>query len=50
MSSKEFRELGEVFEEKEHALFGKEGFENMVVQVATIEQVLGIYDLAMFTP
>lgn len=50
VSAKEFHDLGEVFEEKEHALFGKEGFENMVVEVSKIEQSLGIYDLAQFTP
>ncbi len=47
---KELEELGERFEEKEHALFGKEGFEGVVIQVAAIEQQLGIGDLASFTP
>jgi hemerythrin-like domain-containing protein len=50
VSAKEFEDLGEVFEDKEHALFGQDGFENMVVEVAKIEQSLGIYDLAQFTP
>jgi hemerythrin-like domain-containing protein len=47
---KEFIALGEAFEAKEHALFGKEGFEGVVAQVAKLEQTLGIYDLAQFTP
>lgn len=47
---KEFAELGEQFEDKEHQLFGKEGFEGVVVQVGKLEQALGIYDLEQFTP
>lgn len=48
--AKEFAELGEQFEAKEHELFGKEGFEGIVVQVGKLEQALGIYDLDQFTP
>jgi len=47
---KEFEALGEQFEDKEHELFGKEGFEGIVAQVAKLEQTLGIYDLDQFTP
>jgi hemerythrin-like domain-containing protein len=47
---KELEELGERFEAKEHELFGKEGFEGVVAQVAAIESELGIADLASFTP
>lgn len=50
VTPKEFKSLGEQFEEKEHQLFGKEGFEGIVEQVAKIEQTLGIYDLNQFTP
>lgn len=50
ISHKELEELGERFEEKEHALFGKEGFEGVVVQVGAIEEQLGIDNLASFTP
>lgn len=50
VSAKEFHELGEQFEDKEHELFGKEGFEGIVVQVGTLEQALGIFDLNQFTP
>jgi len=48
-SAKELEELGERFEEKEHALFGKDGFEGVVAEVAAIEQALGLADLASFT-
>lgn len=46
----EYDALGEDFEDKEHELFGADGFEAMVDRVATIEKKLGIYDLAQFTP
>ena len=45
-----FGALGEDFEKREHQLFGEEGFEKFVAQVAEIEKQLGIYDLAQFTP
>lgn len=48
IAAKELEELGERFEAKEHALFGKEGFEGVVVQVGAIEDQLGIGDLASF--
>jgi hemerythrin-like domain-containing protein len=47
---KEYDDLGEAFEDKEHKLFGEHGFENMVAEVAKLEQSLGIHDLAQFTP
>jgi len=50
VSKNEFDALGEEFEKKEHQLFGDDGFEKMVDRVASIERVLGIYDLAQFTP
>ena len=46
----EYGALGEEFEEKEHALFGDDGFEKMVDRVAALEKRLGIHDLARFTP
>jgi len=42
--------LGEEFEKKEHQLFGSEGFEGVLDQVAFIEKKLGIYDPSQFTP
>jgi len=50
MTAKQYDDLGEQFEEKEHQLFGEHGFENIVAQVAEIEKRLGIYDLSQFTP
>ncbi len=50
LSRHEYYALGEDFEKREHALFGTEGFEGIVVQVAAIEDRLGIGNLADFTP
>lgn len=50
LTQKEYDKLGEEFEDKEHELFGKEGFEGVLVQIADIEKSLGIYDLSKFTP
>lgn len=50
LSPKDFAALGEAFEDKEHDLFGKEGFEGVVAQVAKLEQAAGIYELDQFTP
>jgi len=50
ITPKEYDELGDKFEDKEHELFGKEGFEAVIDQIAGIEKDLGIYDLAQFTP
>jgi hemerythrin-like domain-containing protein len=50
VSKHEYASLGEEFEDNEHKLFGKDGFETMVGKVADIERTLGIYDLAQFTP
>jgi hemerythrin-like domain-containing protein len=50
IGKKELAELGERFEAKEHELFGKDGFEGVVVRVAALEQALGIHDLNQFTP
>jgi len=49
-SEKELDALGEQFEEKEHQLFGKNGFEGVVEEIAGLEKLLGIYDLDAFTP
>ena len=50
ITPKEFMALGEAFEDKEEKLFGKDGFEKIVGQVAELEKKLGIYQLAQFTP
>lgn len=45
-----YQELGEQFEEKEHQLFGEQGFADTVAEVARLESELGISDLERFTP
>jgi len=50
ISAKRIKELGEQFEKEEDRLFGEEGFEKTVDQVANIEKQLGIYELDSFTP
>ena len=50
VSENEYDSLGEEFENNEHKMFGKDGFETMVNKVAAIEKSLGIYELAQFTP
>ena len=50
VSGNEYDSLGEEFEDKEHELFGQDGFEMMVNKVAGIEKRVGIYDLSKFTP
>jgi hemerythrin-like domain-containing protein len=49
-TEKEFDELGDRFEEKEHQVLGSAGFEGAVAQVGQLEQTLAIYELAQFTP
>lgn len=50
VSKNEYDSLGEEFEKNEHKLFGNDGFEVIVNKVASIERMLGIYDLSQFTP
>ncbi len=50
LSQHEYDALGDEFEDKEHKLFGEDGFEKMVDEVAGIEMKIGLYDLASFTP
>jgi hemerythrin-like domain-containing protein len=50
VSSKEYDSLGEAFEDKEEELFGKNGFERVVEEVASLEKKLGVYELSEFTP
>ncbi len=46
----EYDSLGDRFEEREHRLFGENGFQKMVGEVAALEKKAGIYDLSQFTP
>jgi hemerythrin-like domain-containing protein len=50
VSPHELGALGEQFEHEEHRLFGHDGFEKVVAEVAGLERRLGIDDLARFTP
>jgi len=50
VTGNEYYALGEDFEDREHDLFGINGFESMVDKVAGIEKQIGIYDLSKFTP
>ena len=45
-----YRELGDEFEDRERRTFGKDGFESAVKDVASLESIFGIDDLAKFTP
>lgn len=50
VSTHEYDSLGEEFEKNEHKLFGEDGFEAIVNNVAEIEKHFGIYELEQFTP
>ena len=50
VSEHEYGALGEDFEDKEHKLFGEDGFEKIVGEVAQLEKQLAVHDLAQFTP
>ena len=50
VSEHEYDAMAELFEDKEHQLFGDDGFEKMVDRVAGLELRIGINDLSQFTP
>jgi hemerythrin-like domain-containing protein len=50
MSHHEYDALGEQFERREKEIFHGDGFELAVAEVDAIEKVIGIEDLARFTP
>ncbi len=50
MTEQEFQELGDLFEDFEHQLFGQHGFKNTLKKLDRIEQKIGIADLDQFTP
>ena len=50
LSAKQLDQLGDKFEDEEKRLFGSNGFEGVVGALVPIEERLGIYDLAQFTP
>lgn len=48
-SNKQLDELSDQFEEIEHKMFGKDGFDDAVEKIAAIETSLGLADLSQFT-
>jgi len=50
VSHHEYDSLGEVFERREKEIFQGDGFELAVAEVDAIEKLVGIEDLAKFTP
>ena len=49
-SDKQLDEIGDQFEDIEHKMFGKDGFEDAEKKISEIEGRLGFADLAQFTP
>ncbi len=50
LSPPQLEEMGELFEKIEHQQFGKDCFEGVAMQIAKIEEALGIADIAQFNP
>jgi hemerythrin-like domain-containing protein len=50
LSSDEYDELGEKFEDIEQEQFGEDGFEDALNQIAAIEASIGMDDLSKYTP
>jgi hemerythrin-like domain-containing protein len=50
ISRHQLAEMGEKFEDIEKETFGHDGFEDAVKQISAIEAVLGLADIAQFTP
>jgi len=49
-TDKQLDEIGDQFEDIEHKMFGKDGFEEAEKKISQIETELGFADLAQFTP
>ena len=49
-SDKQLDEISDQFEDIEHKMFGKDGFEDAEKKISAIESGLGLADLAQFTP
>jgi len=49
-TDKQLDEVGDQFEDIEHKMFGKDGFEDAEKKIRKIEAELGFADLAQFTP
>jgi len=49
-TNKQLDELSDQFEDIEHKMFGKDGFDDAVSKIAGIETALGYADISQFTP
>ena len=49
LSDSEYHELSERFEDLEHKMFGKDGFEDALKRIGQVERDMGIADLVRFT-
>jgi hypothetical protein len=49
-SQKQLDEMSDQFEDIEHKMFGKDGFDDAEKKIGSIEGALGYADLSQFTP
>ena len=49
LTSDQYDELNDKFEDIEHEQFGEDGFEDAVKQISAIENSLGLADISQFT-
>ena len=49
-SNKQLDEISDQFEDIEHKMFGKDGFDDAEKKISSIEGALGFADLSQFTP
>lgn len=49
LSKKEYEELGEKFEDEEHKIIGKHGYNQTLHLVEVIEKYFDIYDISKLT-
>jgi hemerythrin-like domain-containing protein len=50
VGARRYKDFGDQFEEREHKMFGKDGFEGALARVAELEKQMGIADLSFYTP
>jgi hypothetical protein len=49
-STQQLDEISDQFEDIEHKMFGKDGFDDAEKEINSIEGALGLADLSQFTP
>lgn len=49
-TNKQLDEISDLFEDIEHRMFGKDGFEDAEKTISAVEEELGFADLSQFTP